>query len=54
MVAFFPREGSDVVNNGSKALLFGAAFLVYNFCLLEECRERKGKKWGSGERKRQP
>lgn len=52
--SFFSREGSDIVNNISKAHLFGSACLVYNLCLLEECRKRKGKKWGSGERRRQP
>ena len=51
-MAVISREGSGVLNNASKAHLFGATFLVYNFCLLEECRERKGNKWGSGGREK--
>ena len=47
-MAFISREGNDVLNNASKSHLFGATFLVHNFSLLEECRERKGNKWGSG------
>jgi len=43
-VAFISREGRDALNNASKAHLFGATLLVYNCCLLEERRERKGKK----------
>lgn len=40
-MAFISTEGGGVLNNASKAHLFGATFLVYNFGLLEECREKK-------------
>lgn len=43
-MAFMSREGNDVFNNASKALHFGAAFLVYT--LLAEREQRKKERVG--------